>query len=188
MVLSPEQIFHNSTYLRRFSRLSESDLSNIDSYLQSLLQEDSSQLRKTHFFHDRYENIYLENNENTKLDWLMDESLQFCAELLNVNKDELDIGYWFNFMAPGHVTTLHTHDNLNELISGVVYLTVPEDSGNLVIRTTEQEICLPPVSGNYIFFDPETPHLVTKNNSSQHRLSIGMNIGLKSEQINWKKS
>ena len=117
----------------------------------------------------------------------MAESLSFCAELLDVNNEELSIGYWFNLMQPGHITTLHTHDNLNELISGVVYLTVPEDSGDLVLQTDNREINLTPITGNYIFFDPETPHLVTKNNSSRHRLSIGMNIGLKKEQINWKK-
>ncbi len=56
----------------------------------------------------------------------MSESLVFCAELLEVSKDEMDIDYWFNLMALEHVTTLHTHDNLNELISGVEYLTVPD--------------------------------------------------------------
>ena len=188
MVLSPEQIFKQTTYIRRITRLTENDLSNIDSYLQLLLREDSSQLTKTHFFHDRYENIYLENCDHKDLNRLIDESLDFCAELLDVNKDELDIGYWFNLMAPGHVTTLHTHDNLNELISGVVYLTVPEDSGELVLKTGNSEINLKPVNGNYIFFDPETPHLVSKNNSLKYRLSIGMNIGLKSEKIDWKKA
>ena len=187
MASSPEQIFLSSPYLRRISHLTVPKLSSIDQYLQTLLQQDADNLNKTHFFHDRYENIYLENCDNTELNSLMAESLGFCAELLEVDKEELDIGYWFNLMAPGHVTTLHTHDNLNELISGVVYLTVPEDSGDLVLKTDDSEISLTPVTGNYIFFNPETPHLVTKNNSSSHRLSIGMNIGLTADRIDWKK-
>ncbi|MBT3205364.1 MAG: hypothetical protein HOM14_10155 [Gammaproteobacteria bacterium] len=187
MSSSPEHIFLESPYLRRITGLAESQLSSIDQYLQTLLQQDADILNKTHFFHDRYENIYLENCNNSDLNDLMSESLGFCAELLEVNKDELDIGYWFNLMAPGHVTTLHTHDNLNELISGVVYLTVPDDSGDLVLQTGDQEISLTPVTGNYIFFNPETPHLVTKNNSPTHRLSIGMNIGLKKDRIDWKR-
>jgi quercetin dioxygenase-like cupin family protein len=68
-----------------------------------------------------------------------------------------------------------------------VYLTVPDDSGDLVLQTGDQEISLTPVTGNYIFFNPETPHLVTKNNSPTHRLSIGMNIGLKKDRIDWKR-
>lgn len=187
MTKSPDQIFIESPYLRRITCLSASQLSTIDQYLQTLLQQDSDTLNQTHFFHDRFENIYLEDCDNTDLNTLMDESLGYCAELLAVNKDELDIGYWFNLMAPGHVTTLHTHDNLNELISGVVYLTVPEDSGNLVLQMDNEEISLEPVTGNYIFFNPETPHLVTQNKASTHRLSIGMNIGLKADRINWKK-
>ena len=187
MPQTPEQIFLESPYLRRITRLAESQLSSIDQYLQTLLQQDADNLNKTHFFHDRYENIYLENCESSDLNSLMAESLKFCAELLEVNENELDIGYWFNLMAPGHVTTLHTHDNLNELISGVVYLTVPENSGDLVLQTDNKEISLTPVTGNYIFFNPETPHLVTKNNSSTHRLSIGMNIGLKEDRIDWKR-
>ena len=187
MAKSPDQIFSESPYLRRISDLTLTQLSSIDHYLQALLQQDSDNLSKTHFFHDRYENIYLESSQNADLNYLMSESLGFCAELLKVNKEELDIGYWFNLMAPDHVTTLHTHDNLNELISGVVYLTVPENSGNLVLKTNSEEISLLPITGNYIFFNPDTPHLVTKNNSSTHRLSIGMNIGLKEDKIDWKK-
>jgi len=187
MAQSAAQIFIDSPYLRRISHLTPTQLSSIDQYLQSLLKQDSDNLSKTHFFHDRYENLYLENSKNTDLDTLMDESLEFCAKLLQVEKDELDIGYWFNLMAPGHITTLHTHDNLNELLSGVVYLTVPENSGDLILNVNDGEIQLTPIIGNFLFFDPETPHRVTKNNSSSHRLSIGMNIGLKKDQINWKK-
>lgn len=187
MTKTPEQIFLNTPYLRRISLLTENQLSNIDQYLQTLLQKDAENLNKTHFFHDRYENIYLENSSNEDLNRLMTESLEICAQLLEVDIGELDIGYWFNLMAPGHVTTLHTHDNLNELISGVVYLTVPENSGDLLLNSGDTEIILKPVTGNYIFFDPETPHRVTKNNSISHRLSIGMNIGLKQDRINWKK-
>ncbi len=187
MTTSSAQIFQQSPYLRRISQLTESELTAIDDYLQSLLKEDSSLLKKTHFFNDRYENIYLEESENDALNQLMSESLGFCSEILDVNKSELAIGYWFNLMQPGQVTTLHTHDNLNELISGVIYLTVPENSGDLVLKTENEDITLEPVSGNFVYFDPETPHLVTKNNSSSHRLSIGMNIGLQEERIDWKK-
>lgn len=187
MVPASQLIFKNASYLRRISQLSEIELSTVDSYLQLLLQQKSEKLTKTHFFHDRYENIYLDENEHPVLDKLLSESLTFCAELLAVEKNELDIGYWFNLMAPGQVTTLHTHDNLNELISGVVYLTVPENSGDLVLKIDNKELIVPPVIGNYLFFDPETPHRVTRNKSNKHRLSIGMNIGLKEDKIDWIK-
>lgn len=64
----------------------------------------------------------------------MAESFSFCADILKVDTDKLKIGYWFNLMQPGDVTTLHRHDDLGELISGVIYLTVPENFGDLLLK------------------------------------------------------
>jgi len=173
------QLFSTSTFLQKVSTLSQDQLANIDTYLQSLLISDSDLLKKTHYFHDRYENLYLKDHNQKDLTQLIEEALSLCAELLHTEIEALSISYWFNLMGPGHVTTLHRHDDWDELISGVVYLTVPEHSGNLVLQKTGQLIEIEPRSGHYIFFDPSTPHAVKENKSQQHRLSIGMNIGLK---------
>lgn len=178
MVKTADQVFSDSPYIRRISRLSHAKLSCIDNYLQILLKENSELLKKTHYFHDRFENIYLNRCEHPDLNELMAESLKFCAGILEADSVKLKIGYWFNLMQPGDVTTLHRHDDLDELISGVIYLAVPQHSGNLILKVEEQEIIVTPELGNYIFFDPATPHAVSKNQSASHRLSIGMNIGL----------
>ena len=47
---SPEKIFLESPYLRRITRLADSQLTSIDQYLQALLQQDADILNKTHFF------------------------------------------------------------------------------------------------------------------------------------------
>ncbi len=60
------------------------------------------------------------------------------------------------------------------------YITVPENSGNLVLQLEKKSIEIEPQSGKYIFFSPTTPHAVNENKSPSHRLSIGMNIGIKS--------
>lgn len=183
MTKSIKQIFSSSPYIRRKSQLSADQLSNIDAYLHTLLKQESNQLRKTHFFHERYENIYIDNSEHKDLRQLMDESRDFCSELIDVDAGELSIGYWFNLMGPGHITDWHTHDDLDELISGVVYLTVPVDSGNLILKFEQREIELEAKTGHFIFFDPETPHAVRENKSAHHRLSIGMNIGLSANKF-----
>ena len=175
---SADSIFSSDPYLRRISKLTPLELSEIDSYLQLMLKQDNKLLNKTHYFNDRFENIYLKSTNYDLLNKLIDESMIYCADLLNVDISELKIGYWFNLMNPGQVTTLHRHDDWDELISGVIYLQVPENSGDLVLYHDDQEIVLPPRLGNYIYFDPKTPHKVTKNQTSKHRLSIGMNIGL----------
>jgi len=175
-------LYPESLYTRKISQLSLDQLTNIDKYLQVLLEKDSSLINKTHFFHDRHENIYLKVIENDELQHLISECVLNAANILNLNGDDLSIGYWFNLMQPGHVTTLHRHDDDDELLSAVIYLTVPEDSGNLILKTPDQDISLKPVTGNYIYFDPKTPHSVSVNESNTHRLSIGMNFGKKKHQ------
>jgi hypothetical protein len=177
-------LFSRKAYIRRKSKFSQPQLTEIDNQLQQLLQQDSERLSKTHFFHGRYENIYLDAPASDcgldTLDSLIDESLNNAADLLQTDKSELKIGYWFNLMQPGQVTTLHRHDDFDELLSGVVYLAVPEHSGDLILQVNNQEIVIPPVSGDFVYFSPETPHRVSENLSTRHRLSIGMNIGPRS--------
>ena len=167
-----------SPYLRRYSQLSPDQLSSIDEFLQQQLTSASDALHKTHFFHGRYENIYINRNSHPELKQLVNEALDVAANILEINADKLSVGFWFNYMPPGHVTTLHTHDDIDELLSGVIYVSVPEHSGNLVLKVKDEEIELEPVQGNYVFFDPSTPHAVNKNCSDKSRLSIGMNFGL----------
>ena len=83
-------------------------------------------------------------------------------------------------MPPGSMTTLHTHDDYDELLSGVYYVRVPEDSGDLIIHHASEKIVISPTTGDFIFFNPDTRHEVTRNNSRQHRLSIGINFGVTS--------
>jgi ectoine hydroxylase-related dioxygenase (phytanoyl-CoA dioxygenase family) len=86
-------------------------------------------------------------------------------------------------MPPGATTTLHTHDDDDELLSAVYYVYVPEDSGNLVLYddsktdSSEKRIEVESRTGDFIFFKPDIRHEVSKNCSTEHRLSIGINFG-----------
>ena len=153
--------------------------------LNFLNHQDDEGVVKTHLFEDRYENIYLNEQHIPELKSLLKEAVRLAGEILNIK--HLCAGYWFNYMPPGATTTLHTHDDDDELLSGVYYVNVPEDSGNLIIydetkSANKKRIEIQPTAGEFIFFKPDAPHEVSKNNSSQHRLSIGFNFGLK-EQV-----
>jgi uncharacterized protein (TIGR02466 family) len=137
-------------------------------------------IRKTHLFGSRYENIYLTEQHIPALDSLIVEATHHAEDILQL--ENLRAGYWFNYMPPGSTTTLHTHDDDDELLSAVYYVNVPEDSGNLIIyeksdRPAQRKIEITPVAGEFIFFKPDIPHEVSRNNSSQSRLSIGFNFG-----------
>jgi len=153
-----------------------------DAVLQQFINhwQDDDVLR-THLFHDRYENIYLNEKHIPELGPLIAEATQLAEEILHLKN--LRAGYWFNYMPPGATTTLHTHDDDDELLSGVYYVHVPQDSGNLIIhddtdKNNPETIELVPETGQFFFFMPDVRHEVSRNNSSEHRLSIGMNFGL----------
>jgi uncharacterized protein (TIGR02466 family) len=112
---------------------------------------------------------------------LVKEAVTLAEDLLNIKN--LHAGYWFNYMPPGATTTLHTHDDDDELLSCVYYVNVPENSGNLIIYETldnnkQKKIEIQSTTGDFIFFKPDIRHEVSRNNSSEFRLSIGFNFGL----------
>ena len=141
----------------------------------------SPDIKRTHLFGGRYENIYLNESHIPELTMLVKQATGYAEQI--TQKKNLRAGYWFNYMPPGASTTLHTHDDDDELLSCAYYVTVPENSGNLIIyddteHATQKRIEITPTAGEFIFFKPDVRHEVSKNNSSEHRLSIGINFGL----------
>lgn len=146
-----------------------------------LKQQNEANVRKTHLFEGRYENIYLNEGHIPKLTPLIKNAIKSAEFILKTQN--LRAGYWFNYMPPGSTTTLHTHDDDDELLSAVYYIHVPEDSGNLIIyddakNTSQKKLEITPQAGEFIFFKPDVRHEVTRNNSNEHRLSIGINFGV----------
>ena len=134
---------------------------------------------KTHLFNGRYENIYLEIDKIPELEVIINSALENAASILNIKKEKLTSGFWLNAMGAGDVTTAHTHDDDDELLSCVYYIKVPEHSGDLIITENNKRTIITPKEGTFVFFSPDTLHEVSKNESSQSRLSIAFNFGLK---------
>ena len=151
----------NKTILNKYDQLDDEDFKD-----------------KTHFFNERYENIYLEANKIHELKVVINSAVKHAAKILNLREEKLACGFWFNVMNSGDVTTAHTHDDDDELLSCVYYLKVPEDSGNLIVSYENKNIEIKPKEGEFVFFSPATLHEVTKNNSQQPRFSLAFNFGL----------
>jgi len=151
----------NQTVMKKFNLLSEADIKE-----------------KTHLFNGRYENIYLKENKIPELGIIINAAKENAARILNLKKEKLAYGFWFNAMAAGDVTTAHTHDDDDELLSCVYYIKVPENSGSLIITDRDKKITINPKEGEFICFSPATLHEVSKNESNQSRLSIAFNFGL----------
>jgi len=140
-----------------------------------LSHQQDADVRRSHLFNGRYENIYLTSAQIPELADLLDEACVHGGRILG--RDDLQAGCWFNYMPPGAVTTAHSHDDYDELLSGVYYVSVPQNSGNLIIHHGNRQHVITPEEGLFVFFAPDAVHEVSENLSASDRLSIGINFG-----------
>lgn len=155
------------------------DSTAINEALLSGLEQhiDDENTRKTHHFYGRYENIYINSEQIPAIDQVISACLETAAKILDTPEKELKAGLWFNVMNPGDRTTLHRHDDDNELLSAVYYVKVADDSGTLRIGKDAVMSEVTPAEGMFVFFAPNMPHEVTENLSTESRISLGINIG-----------
>ena len=146
----------------------------IEGFLQC---RDRPDIKQTHFFHQRYENIYLDEEHIAAIADIKQAAINAAADILNKDAATLKAGLWFNAMEKGHITTAHRHDDDDELLSAVYYIQVPENSGELEFTRQRCTTYLKPETGMMAFFPPDLMHRVLENKSNELRLSLGINIG-----------
>lgn len=146
----------------------------IHSYLQFRTED---LLKRTHYFGGRYENLYLERERISAIAMVLVQAESYAKEVLNMQNKPLRSGFWINDMGPNEVTTEHDHDDYDEMLSGVYYVQVPKDSGELLIRDQHSRTLVTPEAGMFVFFAPNVRHAVLENLSGERRVSIGMNFG-----------
>ena len=161
---------------------------NIDQILQKF-QQNSEKYNYTHYINNRWENIYLNPKDiptvlpllsfaiSTALELFQDmlkphQSLVIPHELLGYEKNE----FWFNAATNGESTGMHNH-NENAIISGVIYLQIPENSANLFFKSGKNnELEIEVETGKVIFFPSELDHYVPENKSNEMRISLSFNL------------
>lgn len=153
-----------------------SDVLNQQILRDFLAHEEDENIRRTHLIDGRYENIYLGTEQVPAMVDIVEQACQAAKTFLSPAYS-LKAGYWFNAMYPGHVTGLHSHDDDDECLSGVYYVTAPENSGDLILHTPDGHFSLTPKPGRIVFFPPDMPHEVSENQGQEFRLSVGMNFG-----------
>jgi len=133
--------------------------------------------RRTHQFEGRYENIYIGKDKIPQIDQVLSHAIEAAASILKLKVEMLRGGLWFNAMPPGSRTLRHAHDDDDELLSAVYYVSVPDESGHLILHSGNFSTHVAPVAGMFVFFPPDIQHEVTENRSNEMRLSLGINIG-----------
>ena len=154
---------------------------NIDNILNELFLHKSHYLY-SHFICKRWENIYLQPNLVPSVLPILSESLAIAKniyeesfiiphELFGFSFNE----YWFNIANPGESTGVHNHKKKSK-VSGVFYLQIPKNSGNLNFKSERSEIFeLKPKTGKLVLFPSKLNHFVTKNKSDEQRISLAFN-------------
>jgi hypothetical protein len=146
----------------------------LDAYLQ-LGEQDF--LKRTHYFGGRYENLYLQRECIPAIKIVLEQAEKLASRILDYPLNQLRSGFWINDMGTKTVTTEHDHDENDELLSGVYYVQVPDNSGELNIIDPYSRTLIAPQAGMFVFFAPTVRHSVAVNNSGERRISIGMNFG-----------
>lgn len=87
--------------------------------------------------------------------------------------------YWFNINHKGSSNKLHNHnhpDNPQGGLSGVFYLAVPNDSGDIIFQLeSKEQFKLKSATGKLIIFPIYLDHLVEESKSDEYRMSIAFN-------------
>jgi hypothetical protein len=138
-------------------------------------------LRRTHFFGGRFENLYVDRGRIPELETVLSRAVVCAREILKWGSEPLRCGFWLNAQGPGQCTSEHTHEELDELLSGVYYLSVPEGSGDIVLMDGRLTTGITPTAGMFLFFPPSLCHRVETNRSGELRLSLAFNFGTTEE-------
>ncbi len=133
------------------------------------------ELRRTHLIAGRYENLYVPETMLPEIGPVVRAALGHARDLLGT--PDLKLGFWLNAMQPGESTSRHTHDDDDEMLVGVYYVSTPPGSGDLVLTQQGVQLRLRPEAGLFAFFSPRVPHEVEPNLSERLRLSVAFNFG-----------
>jgi len=137
----------------------------------------AGRIAQTHHVGGRFENTYVALADIPEIAMVLDVFRQQAGRWLGMPAESLRAGFWFNAMEHGQRTSLHHHDENDELLSAAYYIRVPERSGELVLYAGDARITVRPQAGKLVMFAPAVLHEVTASRSRALRLSVGMNVG-----------
>ena len=157
--------------------LAEPETLNAGLYERFMALSGTDRIRQSHHFEGRFENTYIDAADIPEIATVLDMVKQQAGRLLGVPADTLKAGFWFNAMEAGQRTTLHHHDENDELLSAVYYIRVPANSGDLVLHDNDRTVTIQPREGKLVMFAPAVLHEVTANRGTGLRLSVAMNVG-----------
>ena len=138
------------------------------------------------------------NNHNQKVFEFLNKEVDKVTKNLNL-KDNIKLrSYWYNINNKFCFNVPHTHADYKLVLSGVLYITTPKNSGNIVFTRndpvcdmmyasskvnnyneyTSSNFTVIPKEKVFLLFSSGTPHYVEPSLSNQDRISISFNYGI----------
>lgn len=161
------------------------DLSPSEFNRETILEDLSAGLKQStssHYVNGRWENRYINSHLTPSVSGLLNraaslagkeyrENFLIPSQFLGYSTNE----YWFNIAGPGESTGRHNHKD-EAVISGVFYLKVPENSGDLRFHLDDEgEVIVPAKEGEMVLFPADLDHSVGVNRSGEERISLAFN-------------
>ncbi|KAA6183658.1 hypothetical protein F2Q65_15145 [Thiohalocapsa marina] len=165
--------------IRPIDAVRHPDADDLNARLAGAFQrlQDADFTRRSHFIDGRFENLYLDAQQLDGAPDLIDFVLQHAATALDTTPAALRCGFWLNAMHPGQRTSRHTHDENDEQLSAVYYVTAPPNAGDILFHDHPFQTRVTPTPGLLLLFPPDLLHSVEENHSPDLRLSIAFNLG-----------
>ena len=137
---------------------------------------------RSHWVGGRWENVYINSYLTPSVASLLNRAVSFAGDEYGQNFliPSQFLGYptneyWFNIAQPGESTGRHNHKD-EAAISGVFYIKVPEDSGELIFFIPgKNKITIPAKEGRMLLFPANLDHAVNVNSSEDVRISLAFN-------------
>lgn len=137
--------------------------------------------RSNRFGFQSYEYFYKKHKTHLffELSSIFDRILEFVNNDIDNRFNHIINNYWFNINYPGSFNELHNHDLPQTQVkgtSGVIYVKVPDNSGNIIFENENSLLEIQPCTGKLLLFPSHILHKVSKNNSDSDRISIAFNL------------
>lgn len=146
---------------------------------------------QTDYFFNSYDNDIVKKLFETHILPMSDHIIKF---IWNYNRTYSKTEYWYNVNSKHSYNMQHNH--IGSILSGVFYIKVPEQSGNITFVRSESEVnelarlidpnntnyythsryWSNPIEGKLVVFPSYLPHYVDENLSDETRISLSFNL------------
>jgi hypothetical protein len=147
--------------------------SEVIAKVYELQQKDPIGYKKSNYggWHSR-SFVYTQKYNRRDYSWIVD-SLTKISQLMEEKNYQYSRS-WFNINSTGNSNNWHHHGE--HPFVGVLYISVPENSGDIEFEKDGEYFSYSPKAGDFVAFPGTLMHRVLENQSTENRISLAINF------------